>query len=148
MITDHGVEAEVGHGGWPRRLATAVGHGGWPRRLATALAHSAWPWRLATKLGHGAWPQSLATELGHRAWPRTVATESHGIYSSHHHQDGKPETRRDSSNHISLSSPASHGIIGVWQGVAMDSLKFHPGPPYPTLVHPVYTLYTLWAVHP
>jgi hypothetical protein len=24
--------------------------------------------------------------------------------------------------------------IGVWQGVAMDFLKFHPGPPYPTLL--------------
>jgi hypothetical protein len=23
--------------------------------------------------------------------------------------------------------------MGVWQGVAMDSLKFHPVPPYPTL---------------
>jgi hypothetical protein len=25
------------------------------------------------------------------------------------------------------------GILGVWQGMAMDSLKFHPGPPCPTL---------------
>jgi hypothetical protein len=24
--------------------------------------------------------------------------------------------------------------MGVWQGVAMDSLKFHPGPPWPTLL--------------
>jgi hypothetical protein len=24
-------------------------------------------------------------------------------------------------------------IISVWQGVAMDDLKFHPGPPSPTL---------------
>jgi hypothetical protein len=23
--------------------------------------------------------------------------------------------------------------MGVWHGVAMDSLKFYPGPPYPTL---------------
>jgi hypothetical protein len=27
--------------------------------------------------------------------------------------------------------------IGVWQGVAMDSLKFHPGLPCPTLLCPV-----------
>jgi hypothetical protein len=27
-------------------------------------------------------------------------------------------------------------IIGVWQGVAMDSLKLHPGPPCPTLLRP------------
>jgi hypothetical protein len=26
--------------------------------------------------------------------------------------------------------------MGVWRGVAMDSLKFYPGPPYPTLRHP------------
>jgi hypothetical protein len=26
--------------------------------------------------------------------------------------------------------------MGVWQGVAMDSLKFHLGPPYPTLLRP------------
>jgi hypothetical protein len=28
--------------------------------------------------------------------------------------------------------------MGVWQGVAMDSLKFHPGPPYPTLLRPAH----------
>jgi hypothetical protein len=26
--------------------------------------------------------------------------------------------------------------MGVWQGVAMDSLKFHPRPPYATLLRP------------
>jgi hypothetical protein len=26
--------------------------------------------------------------------------------------------------------------MGAWQGVAMDSLKFHPGPPCPTLLRP------------
>jgi hypothetical protein len=26
--------------------------------------------------------------------------------------------------------------MGVWQGVAMDSLKFYQGPPQPTLLHP------------
>jgi hypothetical protein len=26
--------------------------------------------------------------------------------------------------------------IGIWQGVAMDSQKFHPGPPCPTLLRP------------
>jgi hypothetical protein len=26
--------------------------------------------------------------------------------------------------------------MGVWKGVAMDSLKFHPIPPCPTLFHP------------
>jgi hypothetical protein len=26
--------------------------------------------------------------------------------------------------------------MGVWQGVAMNSLKFHPSLPYPTLLHP------------
>jgi hypothetical protein len=25
-------------------------------------------------------------------------------------------------------------FMGLWQGMAMDSLKFHPGPPYPTLM--------------
>jgi hypothetical protein len=29
--------------------------------------------------------------------------------------------------------------MGVWQGVAMDSLKFHPGPPCPTLLLPSFT---------
>jgi hypothetical protein len=28
------------------------------------------------------------------------------------------------------------GAMGAWQGVAMDSLKFHPGPPCPTLLCP------------
>jgi hypothetical protein len=28
-------------------------------------------------------------------------------------------------------------FIGVWHGVAVDSLKFHPGPPCPTLLCPV-----------
>jgi hypothetical protein len=28
------------------------------------------------------------------------------------------------------------GAMGVWQGVTMDSLKFHPGPPCPTLSTP------------
>jgi hypothetical protein len=27
-------------------------------------------------------------------------------------------------------------IMGVWQGVAMGSLKFHPAPPYPILLLP------------
>jgi hypothetical protein len=27
--------------------------------------------------------------------------------------------------------------MGVWQGVAMDCLKFHPDPLCPTLLHPV-----------
>jgi hypothetical protein len=27
--------------------------------------------------------------------------------------------------------------MGVWQGVAMDSLKLHRGPPCPTLLRPV-----------
>jgi hypothetical protein len=26
--------------------------------------------------------------------------------------------------------------MGVWQGVAMDSLQFYPGPPWPTLLRP------------
>jgi hypothetical protein len=35
-------------------------------------------------------------------------------------------------------SPHFHPIfIGVWQGVAMNSLKFHPGPPCHTLLCPV-----------
>jgi hypothetical protein len=66
MTTDHGVAAEVDHGGWPRRLATEV--------------------------GHGAWPRSLATDHGHGPWPPTVAMESHGIYPSHRRQDDKRET--------------------------------------------------------
>jgi hypothetical protein len=28
-------------------------------------------------------------------------------------------------------------LMGVWQGVAMDSLKFHMGLPCPTLLRPV-----------
>jgi hypothetical protein len=27
--------------------------------------------------------------------------------------------------------------MGVWKGVAMDCLKFHPGPPCPTLLRPL-----------
>jgi hypothetical protein len=29
------------------------------------------------------------------------------------------------------------GVMEVWQEVAMDSLKFHPGPPCPTILRPV-----------
>jgi hypothetical protein len=35
--------------------------------------------------------------------------------------------------YISSSDPR----MGVWQLLAMDSLKFHPGPPYPILLHTV-----------
>jgi hypothetical protein len=31
--------------------------------------------------------------------------------------------------------------MGVWQGVAMDSLKFHPGLPCPTLLCPAAVFY-------
>jgi hypothetical protein len=34
--------------------------------------------------------------------------------------------------------------IGVWQGVAMDSLKFHLGLPSPTLLHPAGRLPLKW----
>jgi hypothetical protein len=46
--------------------------------------------------------------------------------------------------------------MGVWQGVALDSLKFHPGPPYPTLLRsaggpplkwPSGHLLHLWTLH-
>jgi hypothetical protein len=50
-----------------------------------------------------------------------------------------PETHRDSRNpshHISLSSLLSLNPR-IWQGVTMDSLKFHPGLPCPTLVRPM-----------
>jgi hypothetical protein len=30
----------------------------------------------------------------------------------------------------------ARATMGLWQGVAMDLLKFHPGPPYPTLLFP------------
>jgi hypothetical protein len=33
-------------------------------------------------------------------------------------------------------SGSEDGIMGVWQGVAMDSLGFHPGPSFPTLLRP------------
>jgi hypothetical protein len=36
------------------------------------------------------------------------------------------------SHHTGITAP----VMGVWQGVAMDSLKFHPGPPCPTLLRP------------
>jgi hypothetical protein len=35
-----------------------------------------------------------------------------------------------------LTSTQKARIIGVWQGVAMNSLKFYPSPPCPTLLHP------------
>jgi len=34
-------------------------------------------------------------------------------------------------------------IMGVWQGVAMDSLKIHLGSPYPTLLCPALPFYAL-----
>jgi hypothetical protein len=37
----------------------------------------------------------------------------------------KKQTKRNTSVHM-----------GVWQGVVMNSLKFHPGPPCPTLLRP------------
>jgi hypothetical protein len=44
------------------------------------------------------------------------------------------------------------GTMGMWQGVAMDSLKFHPGPPCPTLPCPVgrsplKQLFQGWPAH-
>jgi hypothetical protein len=33
-------------------------------------------------------------------------------------------------------SPSLQKILGVWQGVAMDALQFHPGPPCLTVLHP------------
>jgi hypothetical protein len=46
------------------------------------------------------------------------------------------------------------GSMGVWQGVAMDSLKFHLGLPCPTFLHPAGRLslklltIVLWVVCP
>jgi hypothetical protein len=34
--------------------------------------------------------------------------------------------------------------ISIWQGVAMVSLKFHPGPPCSTLILPVGELFQGW----
>jgi hypothetical protein len=36
------------------------------------------------------------------------------------------------------SNETGKSIMGVWQGVAMDFLKFHPGPPCPTLLLPTF----------
>jgi hypothetical protein len=36
-----------------------------------------------------------------------------------------------------LGVSLSLSLIGLWQWVAMDSLKFHPGPPCPTFLRPV-----------
>jgi hypothetical protein len=40
---------------------------------------------------------------------------------------------------ICITSHLFHGLnpMGVWQGVAMDSLKYHSGPPCPTHLRPV-----------
>jgi hypothetical protein len=35
--------------------------------------------------------------------------------------------------------------MGVWQGVAMDSLKFHLGPPCPTSLCPEMALWLFWG---
>jgi hypothetical protein len=35
-----------------------------------------------------------------------------------------------------LGMKEMQGVIGVWQGVAMDSLKLHLGPPHPTPLCP------------
>jgi hypothetical protein len=51
---------------------------------------------------------------------------------------------RDILGHIELHSGSTRlrvkstggDIMGVWQGVAMDSLKYHQGPPCPTLLRP------------
>jgi hypothetical protein len=37
--------------------------------------------------------------------------------------------------YLSFHLPSSYLAMGVWQGVAMDSLKFYPGPPCPTFIH-------------
>jgi hypothetical protein len=38
--------------------------------------------------------------------------------------------------------------MGVWRGVAKDSLKLHPGPPCPTLLRPTGGLYLpIWTPH-
>jgi hypothetical protein len=38
---------------------------------------------------------------------------------------------------LSSATTSVEGVMGVWRGVAMDSLKFHPGPSCPTLLCPV-----------
>jgi hypothetical protein len=43
---------------------------------------------------------------------------------------------------LAITEPPSQRLnpepsIGVWHGVAMDSLKYHPGPSCPTLLRPV-----------
>jgi hypothetical protein len=41
------------------------------------------------------------------------------------------------SEHSDWCGETGVGIMDVWQGVAMDSLKFHPGPLCPTLLCPL-----------
>jgi hypothetical protein len=47
--------------------------------------------------------------------------------------------QKASSPHLSrpqFSRASEKKSVGMWQGVAMDSLKRHPGPPCPTLLRP------------
>jgi hypothetical protein len=41
-----------------------------------------------------------------------------------------------------------HHIRPVWEGVSTDSLKFHAGPPHPTLIHPEGRLLPPWIILP
>jgi hypothetical protein len=51
------------------------------------------------------------------------------------------------SLNLGLTARPGVATMGVWQGVAMDSLKYHMGPPWPTLLHPTVRPPLGWPAH-
>jgi hypothetical protein len=51
--------------------------------------------------------------------------------------DRKYGRRQFGNERNEMSGRTMEGVIGVWQGVAMDSLKLHLGPPHPTPLCPL-----------
>jgi hypothetical protein len=107
--------------------------------------------------------QSLSSSSSHQSINQTILATSQATnqsinqstypslcYSANHSTDEltdqvinlttKQSRSNDSDNQSERWIPRSEGrcfalkIMGVWQGVAMDSIEFHPGPPCPTLL--------------
>jgi hypothetical protein len=70
----------------------------------------------------------LATSVAETALATLLASASAATTATNSHETFNAITTRYAK--ISFKS------MGVFQGVAMDALKYHPGPPCPTLLHP------------
>jgi hypothetical protein len=87
---------------------------------------------------------SLCWHPTHRAWSGWACTSPRhtlpyitiirGPWSPRHPMKYAPAHSEKTC--LRIPFPTWHRIIGLWQEVAMDSLKFHMGSPCPTLLRP------------